>query len=70
MALLQRKLYFSNDPEGVQHFPGGPTFFRGVQILISIKTRITCDFPGEFGPPIPSGSAHVNNDTLLITYSK
>ena len=27
--LLQRKLYFSKDPEGVQHFPGGPTFFFG-----------------------------------------
>ena len=27
MFLLQRKLYFSKDPEGVQHFPGGPTFF-------------------------------------------
>ena len=26
MALLQRKLYLSKDPEGVQHFPGGPTF--------------------------------------------
>ena len=23
MALYQRKLYFSKDPEGVQHFPGG-----------------------------------------------
>ena len=23
MILLQRKLYFSKDPEGVQHFPGG-----------------------------------------------
>ena len=31
MVLLQRKLYFSKDPEGVQHFPGGggPTFSRG-----------------------------------------
>ena len=23
MVLLQRKLYFSKDPEGVQHLPGG-----------------------------------------------
>ena len=29
MVLLQRKLYFSKDPEGVQHFQGGPTFFQG-----------------------------------------
>ena len=33
MVLLQRKLYFSKDPEGVQHLlgggGGGPTFSRG-----------------------------------------
>ena len=31
MGLLERKIYFSKDPEGVQHFPGGggPTFFQG-----------------------------------------
>ena len=33
MVLLQTKLYFPKDPEGVQHFPGGgggggPTFSR------------------------------------------
>ena len=28
MVLLQRKLYFSKDPEGVQHFPG-----EGVQLF-------------------------------------
>ena len=36
MVLLQRKLYFSKDPEGVQHFPGG----GGVQL-----------FPGGGGGP-------------------
>ena len=59
MVLLQRKLYFSKDR-------GGPTFLGGgggsrVQVLISIETHITCDFPGGglSGPPItPSGSAH------------
>ena len=44
MVLLQRKLYFSKDR-------GGPTFLGGggggrVQVLISIETHITCDFPG------------------------
>ena len=29
MVLLQRKLYFSKDPEGVQHLPGG----GGVQLF-------------------------------------
>ena len=52
MVLLQRKLYFSNDR-------GGPTFLGGgggggggsrVQVLISIETHITCDFPGGGGP--------------------
>ena len=47
MVLLQRKLYFFQ----VKHFPeGGPTFTRwGVQMLISIETLITCDFPGGGG---------------------
>ena len=36
-----------------QGFRGGPTFSRGVQIIISIKTHITCDFPGGYGPLSP-----------------
>ena len=49
MVLMQRKLYFPKDPEGVQHFPevGG-----GVQMLISIETHITCDFPGGSTDPL------------------
>ena len=48
MFLLQRILYFSKNPEGVQHFPGGSNFFPGgggggVQKLISIETHIACD---------------------------
>ena len=42
---------------GVQLFPGG----GGFQVLISIETHITCDFPGEgvWNPyPPASGSAH------------
>ena len=42
-----------------QGFRGGPTFSRGVQILISLETDITCDFSRGSGPSIPtSGSAH------------
>ena len=66
--MLQRKLYFWKDPEGVQHFPGGgggggggvQLFPRGggIQMLISIETH----FPGgvRSPPPIPppSGSAY------------
>ena len=29
MVLLQRKLYFSKDPEGSNIFQGGPAFFQG-----------------------------------------
>ena len=61
MVLLQRKLYFLKDPKGVKHFPGGQTFCRGVQMLISIETHITCDFPGGFRTAYPhSGSPHVD----------
>ena len=48
MVLLQRKLDFSKDLEGVQLCPGGVKLFPGVgvQMLISIETNITCGFPG------------------------
>ena len=42
MVLLQRKTYFSKDPEGVQPFPGGGGQHLpgegGVQILIFYRT--------------------------------
>ena len=56
-----------------QGFRGGPTYSRGsnffqgwgeVQMLISIETHITSDFPGGWGvraPYSPSGSAHAND---------
>ena len=66
MVILQRKLYFSKDPEGVQHFPGGRSFFfqgGGPTFLLNpIETHIVCDFPGGGGvadPLSPFGSAHV-----------
>ena len=42
MVLLQRKLYFSNDPKGSYIFQGGgQTFSRGgVLIIISKETHI------------------------------
>ena len=64
MVLLHIKLNFSKDPKRIQHFPGrGPTFSRGggVQMLISIETHITCDFPGGegSGPLIPPLDRHM-----------
>ena len=32
---------------------GGPTFSRGVQMLFSIETHITCEFPGGTDPLYP-----------------
>ena len=45
---------------------GGPAFFNifhggggGVQMIVSIETHITCDFPGRVWTPYPpSGSPH------------
>ena len=58
MVLLQKKLTFPRIQEG-------PTFSRGggggggVQMLISMETHITCDFPGGSRPTMPpSGYAH------------
>ena len=64
MVLLQRKLYFPKDPEGVQHFPRGSNFFQGCggewQMLASIETQLACDFPGRgSGPPIPPLDPHM-----------
>ena len=62
MVLLQRKLYFSKDPEGVHHVPGGgANFFQGgAQILISIETHITCDFQGAgVRTPYPPLNQHI-----------
>ena len=61
MVLLQRKLYFSKDPEGGPTFSrggggGGSNFFKmggGVKMLISVETHITCDFPGGGLDPCP-----------------
>ena len=48
MVLLQRKLYFSKDPEGVQHFPGG-----GVQLFPGGKCILLAIFQGGTDPLSP-----------------
>ena len=57
------KYTFPRAQRGSNIFQGGPTFFSGwgggVQMLISIETHITCDFPGGPDPlSTASGSAH------------
>ena len=44
MVLLQRKLYFSKDQEGVQHLPGWVQLFPevgGVKMLIYLENHLT-----------------------------
>ena len=54
MGFYRENYTFPRIQRGVQHFSGGSTFFQGgVQMLISIETHITCDFPGGSGPPTP-----------------
>ena len=61
-----RKLSFFKVPEGVQNFPGGPTFSRGSNCLFPIETHITCDFPEGVGsePPVPPLDLHLSNNFL------
>ena len=61
-----RNLTFFKVSEGVQHFPGGPTFSRGSNCLFPIETHITCDFQGG---PDPLSTAlprvpHLSNNYL------
>ena len=72
-GFIAEKTILPKDPEGVQHFPGGGgggvQLFPGgggggveggVQMLISIETHITCDFPwGGSGLPIPPLDTHM-----------
>ena len=53
MVLFQRNLYFPRILRGSNISQGCPTFLQGVQMLISIETLITCDFPGGGGVRAP-----------------
>ena len=57
-GFITEKTILFQGSRGIQHFSGGVSLFsRGVvQMLISIETHITCDFPGGgggFRAPIP-----------------
>ena len=59
--VISKKTIIFQGFRGVTTFSrgGGSNFSRGILMLISIETDITCDFPKGSGPPIPtSGSAH------------
>ena len=63
MVLLQRKHTFLRIQSWSNIFPGGGGGSNileggGVQLLSSMETHITCDFPGRVWTPFPSGSAH------------
>ena len=63
--------FYRGGGKGVQHFSGGPTFSRGggVQMLISIKTHITCGFPEGSGPPVPPLDPHMFEQSLPLEVS-
>ena len=44
--LLQRKLYFSKDPEGVQHLPGGGGGGPNANFYRKLETHIIVIFQG------------------------
>ena len=73
MVLLLRKLYlyFTKDPEKFIIFQGGgggPTFTRGVQMLLSIETHIcTCYFPGGGGVRTPYLPLDPHMGNVIIT---
>ena len=68
MVLFQpENSILSKESEGVQHFPGmiNQPFSRGVQMLISIETDMTCDFlggggggPGPYSPSVFTHELH------------
>ena len=60
MVLLQKKTILMQGSRGSTFFQGGG---RGVQLLISIETHITCNFPGESGPPITPLDPHMVSST-------
>ena len=57
---------------GVKHF-WESNFFQGggggVQMLISIKTHITCDFPEGSGPPVPPLDPRMFHQSLPLEVS-
>ena len=67
--VISKKTIIFQGFRGGQHLPGGTTFSRGggggVQMLISIETHITCDFPGGSRPLIPPLDPH----TQLVIHS-
>ena len=63
---------FTGGGGGSSIFQGGPTFSRGgggVQMLITIKTHITCDFPEGSGPPVPPLGPRMFEQSLPLEVS-
>ena len=59
MVISKKTIIFQGFREVPTFTGGGSNFSRGIQMLISIETDITCDILRGSGPPIPtSGSVH------------
>ena len=47
MVISKKTIIFQGFRGGTTFSRGGPAFSRGVQMLISIETHKTCDFPSS-----------------------
>ena len=61
MVLLQRKLYFSKDPEGAHHFQGVQIFSRWGPNANFYRNPYNLIFQGGTGPPIPPLDLHLKS---------
>ena len=52
--VISKKTIIFEGFRGVPTFTRGSNFFRGIQMLISIETDITCDISGGSIPPVTS----------------
>ena len=75
MVYFKQNYIFPSFPPWIQHFPGGLTFSRAVQLPIPMETYRTCYFSEGGGcpdplprtpPPPPSGSVH--ESTALLNF--
>ena len=67
MVLLQRKLYFSKNPEGVQHFKGGSNFFQGGPNAYFYRNPYNLIFQGGPDPLTPPLDLHMQGSQVRIS---
>ena len=63
---ISKKSIIFKVPENI--LQGGSNLFQGggSNCLFPIETHITCDFPGEVGPPVPPSGSTLEPDNASI----